>query len=109
MKKFMLPAALLFLAGASFAAKPTGEHFKGYISDSKCVANKTDMGALEHREHCVSMCLKGGASAMLVVGDKAYKIANQKKVKKYAGENVEVEGTVSGDTITVDKISEDKG
>ena len=45
---------------------------------------------------------------MLVVGDKVYKIANQKAVLKYAGENVSVDGTVTDDTIQVTKIAEDK-
>ncbi len=108
MKKYLLPGALVLAMAASFAFKPTGEHLKGYISDSHCVASKTDMGSLEKRKQCVNMCLKGGAEAILVVGDKAYKITNQKTVLKYAGENVVVDGNVTGDTIEVTKITKDK-
>ncbi|HZX57683.1 MAG TPA: hypothetical protein VFE54_03125 [Mucilaginibacter sp.] len=108
MKKYLLPAALVFAMAASFAFKPTGEHLKGYISDSHCVASKKDMGSLAARKQCVNMCIKGGAEAMLVVGDKAYKITNQKAVLKYAGENVVVDGIVTGDSIEVTKITKDK-
>ncbi|HVV56030.1 MAG TPA: hypothetical protein VHC47_11920 [Mucilaginibacter sp.] len=109
MKKYLLSGALVLAMAASFAFKTTDEHLKGYISDSTCVASKKDMGGLESRIKCVSHCIKGGAAAVLVVGDKVYKIANQKAVLKYAGKNVEVDGTVNGDTIEVTKITNDKG
>jgi hypothetical protein len=57
---------------------------------------------------CVKKCLKSGASAVLVVGDKVYKIANQKAVLKFAGLDVEVDATVDGDTIQVTKIAAEK-
>lgn len=108
MKKYLLLAALVLCTGATFAFKTTDEHFKGYISDANCAANKTAMGTLSERVKCVNKCIKGGAEAVLVVGDKVYKIANQKAVLKYAGKNVIVDGTVTGDSIEVTKITKDK-
>jgi hypothetical protein len=106
MKKYLLSGALvLAMAAASFAFKTTGEHLKGYISDANCAANKTAMGAVADRIQCVNKCIKGGAAAVLVVGDKVYKIANQKAVLKYAGKDVTVDGNVTGDTIEVTKIT----
>lgn len=94
--------------GVSSAFALSGEHLKGYIADSKCAASKTDMGSVDDRVACVKKCIKGGAQAVLVVGDKTYKIANQKTVVKYAGKDVAVDATVDGDTITVTKITEAK-
>lgn len=108
MKKYLFSAALVLAMAASFAFKPTDEHLKGYISDSHCVANKTDMGSLSDRIQCVNKCIKGGAEAVLVVGDKVYKIANQKAVLKYAGKDVIVDGNVTGDSIEVTKITKEK-
>jgi hypothetical protein len=108
MKKYLLPAALVLAMATSFAFKTSDEHLKGYISDSDCAASKMNMGSVANRVQCVNKCIKGGAQAVLVVGDKVYKITNQKTVLKYAGDNVTVDGAITGDTIEVTKISKDK-
>ncbi|HWD86847.1 MAG TPA: hypothetical protein VG367_01890 [Mucilaginibacter sp.] len=108
MKRYLLVFTMVLSMGALFSFKPADEHLTGYIADSTCAAAKTDMGSVDARTACVKKCIKGGAQAVLVVGDKVYKIANQKAVMKYAGKNVSVDATVNNDTITVDKISEDK-
>jgi|SRR5581483_4119609 len=106
MKKYLLSAALVLSMGATFAFGTDGDHLKGYIGDSKCGAS--DMGSTANRISCVKKCIKGGSEAVLVVGDKVYKISNQKAVLKYAGKNVQVDGTVTNDSIEVTKITEDK-
>jgi hypothetical protein len=73
-----------------------------------CAASKTDMGMTADRVKCVNKCIKKGAAAVLVVGDNVYKIANQKAVLKYAGENVIVDGTLTDNTVQVTKIALDK-
>lgn len=108
MKKYLLPVALILCLGASFAFKGGDVHLKGYIEDSLCAESKTQMSPLNSRVACVKKCIKSGASAVLVADGKIYKIANQKAVLKYAGENVSVEGTLSGDTIQVTNITENK-
>ncbi|MBS1530536.1 MAG: hypothetical protein JSU01_09530 [Bacteroidetes bacterium] len=106
MKKKLLMAAMILSATALFSFKLADEHLTGYIGDAKCGAS--DMGSPAARAACVKKCIKGGADAVLIVGDKVYKIANQKDVTKFAGKNVTVDGTVNNDTITVTKITEDK-
>ena len=106
MKKYLLSAALTLSMGALFAFNPDGDHLKGYIGDSHC--NATDMGSLDARIACVKKCMKSGAAAILVVGDKVYKISNQKAVAKYAGKNVTVDGKVTNDSIEITKVTEDK-
>src|SRR3569623_3724291 len=108
MRKYLLSAALVFSMSASFALNFDGDHLKGYIEDSMCAAGKKDMGSTANRVACVKKCIKGGASAVLVVGDKVYKITNQKAVEKYAGKNVSVDGKITGDSIEVTKVTEEK-
>ena len=52
--------------------------------------------------------MASGAAAVLISGDKVYKISNQKAVKKFAGKDVEVDANVNDDTIEVTKIMEAK-
>ncbi len=109
MKNLLLSFAIMLTVsiGMAFTGNDT-EHLKGYISDSHCAASKSDMGATADRIKCVNKCIKGGAEAVLVSGDKVYKISNQKAVKKYAGKDVEVDANVNNDTIEVTKIAEAK-
>jgi hypothetical protein len=108
MRKQLLLITMILSLGAMFSFRAADEHLTGYIADSTCANSKTDMGALDARIACVKKCIKGGATAVLVVGDKVYKIANQKAVMKFAGKNVTVDGTVDNDTLTVTKIEEEK-
>lgn len=106
MKKYLLSAALMLSMGATGAFAADDDHLKGYIGDSHC--NATDMGGLDARIACVKKCMKEGATAVLVVGDKVYKISNQKAVLKYAGKNVSVDGKITNDSIEITKVTEDK-
>ncbi|HEY9001911.1 MAG TPA: hypothetical protein VIM89_11205 [Mucilaginibacter sp.] len=109
MKNLLLSLAIVLTVGIgmAFTGNDT-EHLKGYIGDSHCAEAKSDMGSQEARIKCVNKCMAGGAAAVLVSGDKVYKISNQQKVKKYAGKDVEVDANVNNDTIEVTKISEAK-
>jgi hypothetical protein len=108
MKKYLLSFALVLLMGASFSVKAADEHLKGYIDDSMCAGSKTPMCTPATRANCAAKCIKSGASAVLVVGDKVYKISNQKAVLKYAGKDVSVDGKVTNDTIEITKVTEEK-
>ncbi len=105
MKKYLLSGALVLFISASFAFKAAEVHLKGVIEDSTCAESHTQMSPKDSRVACVKKCLKSGASAVLVVDGKIYKITNQKAVLKYAGEEVLVDGTVTGDAIQVTKIT----
>src|ERR1700733_4897982 len=108
MKKYLVVVAVALSVTVAFAFKPGDVHLKGVIEDSTCANSKSQMTPKDSRIACVKKCLKSGASAVLVVGDKVYKISNQKDVLKYAGEDVSVDGTVTGDTIQVTKVTAEK-
>jgi hypothetical protein len=108
MKKLLLLCAIVLTVGVTFASKTDEVHLKGVIEDSTCANSKSQMTPKDSRVACVKKCLKNGATAVLVVGDKIYKIANQKAVLKFAGEDVSVDGTVTGDSINVTKITAEK-
>src|SRR6185312_2622 len=97
MKKITALATLaLGLAGASLAAE-----FKGFVEDTMC-AGKPEM---KNDAACAQKCIKGGSPAVLVMPDgKILKIANQDKITASAGKTVTVNGTLKGDTLTVDSV-----
>lgn len=108
MKKLSVLVTLVLSLGIVLAFTRPGTHLKGYIDDSICAASKTPMCTPETRVKCANKCIAGGASAVLVAGDKVYKIANQSAASKYAGKNVEVDGEVTGDSVQITKIMEAK-
>ena len=97
MKKTLLLTSL-------FAAAAVAETLTGTVSDAKCAAKH--VGASAKDKSCVETCVKGGAAAVIVSGDKVYKLADdsQEKVKNHLGEKVTVNGKVEGDTITIDTV-----
>jgi len=97
-KKIVAVAVLgLCIASASASA----ETFKGFIQDKSCAGQ----AGMKDDAMCAKKCLKNGDTAVLVAPDgKIFKIANQSSVLPHAGEHVTVEGTLAGDTITVDKV-----
>ncbi len=97
MKRILLVTCLI--STAAMAEKVTGT-----VSDEKCAAKH--MAATAKDKSCVETCVKGGAAAVIVSGDKVYKLAadSQDKVKNHLGEKVTVNGKVEGDTITIDTV-----
>ena len=96
----------LTMAASSFAATWTGQ-----ISDSACGTSHAKMMA-EHKDlktdrACTLGCVKAGSKYVLVSDGKVFSISNQNlaDLQKYAGETVEVTGTMKDDAITVAKIS----
>jgi len=103
MKKLLL---LLLMVGAMSTVFANPVKLTGTIDDSMCAAK----GKCDDKDPvaCASKCIKMGASAVLVVDKKSYKIANQKKAVKFAGKKVTVEGNVTGDSIDITSIAEAK-
>jgi hypothetical protein len=101
--------ALLFLAAVVLAAMPAmaGEkatdEFKatGWIVDAQCGKSNANAKGAE----CIKSCNKNGSPLVLSVGDKIYKISDQKLAKENIGFAVEVKGTLKGDTVEVASIS----
>jgi hypothetical protein len=104
MKKFTILAAVAALSATGAMA----ETWSGTISDAKC--GKAHADASEKSTKCVEACVKGGQAAVFVVGDKVLKFADasKEKVMPHLGHKVEIDGSLSGDTITVKSIKMSK-
>ena len=99
--------ATLTSLGARQAA-PTEEKWTGNISDSMCGKSHGANGGTMAKDHdCAVSCVTGGSAYVFVVGDKIYKLADQKMpdLMRHAGHRVEIAGTMKGDTITVSKVT----
>ena len=106
MKKLLVLMMMVATISTTFAFKFDKTTLTGYIGDAMCAA-KGKANSPDHAA-CAAKCIKGGSAAVLVVGDKVYAISNQKKVIKFAGKKVTVEGTVTDDSIDVTSIAEAK-
>ena len=80
--------------------------WKGAISDSNC-NDKHPAGEHDGKKmtdaDCTAVCVKKGAKYVFVSDGNVFRIANQnsKTIAKHAGQQVELTGTMAGDTITV--------
>jgi hypothetical protein len=92
--------ALSFASASAFAAT-----YKGVVADEMCAANPAKASSADHAAGATK-CIKGGEKAVLIVGDKVYKVANQDKVVPYAGKSVTLEGTLADGTLTVASIKD---
>lgn len=95
----------LLLAGASFAQS---EHtYKGEIMDSACA--KSGSHAAMQKDHpgtnkeCTLACVKMGAKFVLydAATKTTYQLSDQKKPEEFAGDKVEVSGTLDKATKTI--------
>lgn len=100
MTKKSVAVAALFLSFGSMSA--LAATWKGTVSDEMC--NTKHEAATASDIACAQKCVKMGSPAVLVVGGKVFKIANQDAVKDVVGHKVEVTGTLTGDTIHIDKV-----
>jgi len=98
MKKILLLLGVFFSVIAFAADKGT---WTGYISDAHCGAKGNNDG----HAACAKKCVKEGYAPVFVVGDKVYAISDPKKVSGYIGDKVTVTGTMTGDSIDIEKIS----
>jgi len=107
MKALHILAATLLATAPAFAA----ETWQGKISDSNCGASHKsarEHGGAKSDADCTAACVKGGAQYVFVSKGKVYKIANQDAagLASSAGHDVTLTGTMSDDTVTVDKVAE---
>ena len=106
MKKFVLAS---FLGASVFAFTAAADQMTGYISDAHCGAKHK--APSEANTKCVrDMCIKGGADPVLVTNDKVVKFDDSSKEKAvpFAGKNVSIDGSMDGDTLKINTISEAK-
>lgn len=100
MKKIVMATMMLASLGAVSAM---AESMTGFIGDSQC---KHD-GSTAKDVACTKACIKKkGADAVFVSDGKVMKFdaASMDKAKAMAGEKVTIDGSVSGDTITINSI-----
>lgn len=118
--KRTIPAVLGVLALCSLGAgarTDTGGVFKGEIADSQCAMNVHSL-TRSHKEmlkshhmgktarDCTIICVKqGGGQYVLENGDVVYKLDDQAKGEQFAGEKVQVKGTLDTKTNTIHVIS----
>jgi hypothetical protein len=86
-----------------FSTVVWAETWTGTISDSNCGAKHAD--ASPDSAACVKKCVGDGASPVFIHDGKVLKISNPDAVKEHLGEKVELTGDLTGDTISVTKIS----
>jgi hypothetical protein len=92
----------LFLT-TSLAIAQTTETLTGTVSDTMC--GKKHMMAGKSAAECTRECVKEGSDYALVVGDKVYTLKGDKAaIDKFAGDNVTVNGRLSGTTVTMKSI-----
>ena len=94
---FALASLLVMTAGLSFAGSYTG-----YVTDMKCAkAGK----AGEAHAGCAKGCIKGGEAAVLVGEDgEVIEVADQEKIKEFAGQKVTVEGEMADGKLSIESV-----
>ena len=104
-------AALGVLAVASVGAQaPREQTWTGKISDSNCNA-KHPAGEHDGKKmtdaDCTNVCVKKGAKYVFVSKGTVYQISNQesKTIASHAGEEVNLTGELTGNTIKATKIA----
>jgi hypothetical protein len=107
MKKKLLCLGITVFVGAGLAwatPRPSNtQTFAGEISDSACGLHHTMGGGAKQ---CTLMCVQMGSKFVLAdeANHKVYALSDQAKAKPFAGEKVEVTGTLKGSTIEVSSI-----
>ncbi|MFZ0335558.1 MAG: DUF5818 domain-containing protein [Candidatus Acidiferrales bacterium] len=102
MKKIGLVFSVVLMAAGLSLAAAKQQTFTGAISDSMCGAQHMMEGSAKD---CTLKCVEGGSKFVLVDSKgKIYQLSDQTKPRAFAGANVKVTGTLSGDTITVSSI-----
>ena len=106
MKKLVVSISACMLLASGFAVAKD-ETFKGEIMDKACAddgghqAMFKTMGTNDPKV-CTEACIKGGSKYVLFNPDKTfYLLSDQKKPAQFAGQKVEVTGTLNKSTKTI--------
>jgi hypothetical protein len=95
--------ASISIARGRTSAPTAANKWDGWVSDEKCGAK----GADPSHAACATKCVTGGAAIVFIAGkDKTiYKVDNQDALKDHVGHYVNIEGTLTGDSLHVDKVT----
>ena len=106
MKKLIMSITACMLLAPGFAAAKDAT-FKGEIMDEACAKGGghesmfKKMGTTDPKA-CTEACMKGGSKYVLFNADKTfYQLSDQKKPATFAGQKVEVTGTLNKQTKTI--------
>jgi hypothetical protein len=102
MKKLIFASVL----GASLCSVAAyADDISGYISDAHCGAKHSAPSAA-NTKCIVDMCMKNGSDPVLVSNGKVMKFddASKEKAKAFGGQNVKIDGSMTGDLVTVNSI-----
>ena len=103
----------LTMSAAVATAGPTQSTFRGEISDTQCAMNVHSLSR-SHEEmiakqtigtdaaSCARACVKRGGEWVLRSGEEVYRLKNQAGVEDFAGQAVQVTGTLDPQTKTID-------
>ena len=98
-KRLMIVTALSLTSAVAQA-----QQFRGTITDAMC--GKQHMMKNATAAECTRECVKSGSDFALVVGDKLYTLKGDKaELDKFAGEPVILDGDLSGNAITVKRVT----
>jgi len=102
MKKFVFGT---FVAVTLCSAMALADEWTGYISDAHCGA-KHDKVSEGNTKCVVDMCIKGGAEPVFVYKGKvlSFDADSATKAKSFAGQEVKINGSLSGSTVTITSI-----
>jgi hypothetical protein len=101
MKKFLFGS---FVAVSFCSVMAFADSWTGYISDAHCGAAHDKVS--EANTECVDKCVKKGSEVVFVYKGKALKLDadSQAKAKAFAGQEVKIDGSLAGDTVTISSI-----
>jgi hypothetical protein len=109
LKIILLTLAAITLASASSSKS----RFQGEISDTQCAMNVHSLRR-SHEEmiarhtigtdaaSCAKACVRRGGEWVLRSGDEVYRLKNQAGLANFAGQKVEMTGTLDSKTDTID-------
>jgi hypothetical protein len=105
----------LLSAVAAAGAGSSKSKFYGEISDTQCAMNVHSLKR-SHEEmiskntigtdaaSCAKACVRRGGEWVLRSGDEVYRLKNQAGIADFAGQRVEIAGTLDGKTSTIENI-----
>jgi hypothetical protein len=109
-----LKIILLLVAAITLASAGSSKsRFRGEISDTQCAMNVHSLRR-SHEEmiarhtigtdaaSCAKACVRRGGEWVLRSGDEVYRLKNQAGLANFAGQKVEMTGTLDSKTDTID-------
>ena len=101
--RFLRYLTLFLLAVTELSAAPAKQTFRGTITDSVCdKADHSQMRMGPTDAECAKACISDhGALYVLYDGKDAYTLSDQRTSEKFAGQKVNVTGTLDAKTKTI--------